>query len=161
MVLLRTIFAILTLSGLYVCNSNAAATFPRGCEISGFGYNGTSLVFNETGEQSFYLVQNRSTRTLQLQRPPSTEFMSPPLLAKLQPQNWGAFASNMQNSFFECFFADNETLEKTDCRDALEVCQYPRAKFALSNMGNYWASIDKNQQQTIKDSTSKGIFLRW
>lgn len=136
--------------------------FPRGCEVTGFGYNGTNLVLNENGNQAYYLIQNRGVRTIELQKVENpNEFMSPQLTARLQPENWAAFASDVEHSSFQCFNIEETNRVKVDCREILDVCQYPRAKFALSNMGNYWVSVNKDQRQIITDSTAKGIYLRW
>lgn len=139
-----------------------ASHFPRGCEVTGFGYNGTNLVVNETGNQAYYLIQNRSPKTIEMQRVESRDaFMSPSLTAKLDPDNWAAMASDISNLHFQCYVISGENSEKVDCRDVLDVCQYPRARFALSNMGNYWVSINKEQRQIINDSVAKGIYLKW
>lgn len=139
-----------------------ATVFPRGCEVIGFGYNGTDLILNDSGNQTYYLIQNRSSTALEMQRVvPSNDFMSPPLTARLEPSNWGAFASDIANVTFECLSIDKDNATKVACSDVLEVCQYPRVKFALSNMGNYWVSVNNDQRQVINDSTAKGIYLRW
>lgn len=157
----RQIFFLLYLASC-ICVSAAAATFPRGCEVTGFGYNGTNLVVNDNGDQAYYLIQNRSDRVIELQRVEMRDvFMSPPLIARLEPENWAAFASDIQNFPFQCFSIEETNTAKIDCREVLDVCQYPRAKFALSNMGNYWVSTNKEQRLVIKDSTAKGIYLRW
>lgn len=144
------------------CSTVAASSFPRGCEVTGFGYSQNYLIVNETGEQTFYLIQNRSPAPIELQRYETREvFMSPPLTAKIDVSNWAAFASDVEGLHFQCFIRENDNPVKIDCRDALEVCQYPRAKFALSNMGNYWVSTNKTQQQVIKEAVAKGIYLRW
>lgn len=147
---------------LLMIQNASAAPFPRGCEITGFGYNQNVLVLNETGEQSFYLIQNRSESKIELERQNTDEsFMSPPLFATLEPMNWGAFASDVKYLNFKCYKHDNENTSLTACRDVLEVCQYPRVKFALSNMGNYWISSNKTQYETIQDAVAKGIYLKW
>ena len=139
-----------------------AETFPRGCEVTGFTYNANHVIFNNTGKQSFYLIQNRSNKKVELQRFETRDvFMSPPLIAKIDPFNWAAFASDVENFHFQCLITENETTYQTDCRDVLEICQYPRVKFALSNMGNYWVSSNKTQGQVITDATTKGIYLKW
>ena len=136
--------------------------FPRGCEVTGFGYDGTHLVLNENGNQAYYLIQNRGLRDIELQRVENPdEFMSPQLTARLLPQNWAAFASDVEHLHFQCFNIEETKRIKVDCREILDVCQYPRAKFALSNMGNYWVSVNKDRSQIITDSTAKGIYLRW
>lgn len=157
------------ISGLMITTvlntANAAAApnpFPHGCEVRGFGFNNNHLIVNDNGQQAFYLIQNRSSQPVELQRIENeNEFMSPSLTAKLDPLNWGAFASDIQNLHFQCFIRENETTKTIDCRDVLDVCQYPRVKFALSNMGNYWVITNKSQNAVITEATKKGIYLRW
>ena len=121
-----------------------AGIFPRGCEVTGFGYSENYLILNETGDQSFYLIQNRSDAKIELERHETDDaFMSPPLQATLEPNNWAAFASDIKNLNFKCYKHVDVNTSVTDCRDVLDICQYPRVKFALSNMGNYWISSNK------------------
>ena len=142
--------------------AGTAVLFPRGCEVTGFGYNQNLLILNEKGEQSFYLIQNRSDSKIEIERHDTTDaFMSPPLLASLDPNNWGAFASDVKNLNFKCYKHNGENTNLIDCRDILDVCQYPRAKFALSNRGNYWISSNKPQTEVIQEAVAKGIYLKW
>jgi hypothetical protein len=141
---------------------NAASSFPRGCEVAGFGYDVNLLILNETGQQAYYLIQNRSDEHIKLERHDTADaFMSPPLLASIAPKNWAAFASDVKDVNFKCYRQQTEATQLVDCRDVLEVCQYPRARFALSNMGNYWISVNKSQQEVIQESVAKGIYLKW
>jgi hypothetical protein len=150
------------LSVLFINGLHAASSFPRGCEVTGFGYNQNYLILNETGEQSYYLIQNRSDAKVELERHETGDaFMSPPLQASLSPMNWGAFASDVKNLYFKCYKHVDENTDLVACQEVLDVCQYPRVKFALSNMGNYWISSDKSQNAVIQDSVAKGIYLKW
>ena len=89
---------------LLINAAHASSVFPRGCEVSGFGYNQSTLILNESGEQSYYLIQNRSDSTIELERYNTTEeFMSPPLQATIEPTNWAAFASDVKNVNFKCY----------------------------------------------------------
>lgn len=158
----RCFLYILRIALLFLFNSAYSEPFPRGCEVRGFGYNEGHLVVNETGNQSFYLIQNHSARPIKMQRVETRDvFMSPPLTAQLEPSNWAAFASDVSNFHFECLTTENETITAIDCRDVLEICEYPRVKFALSNMGNYWVSVNKTQQEVINNAVGKGIYLKW
>lgn len=151
---------ILNLSGLDLAYS--ATIFPHGCEVTGFGYIDNYLILNEHGEQAFYLIQNHSHKMIEMEvYETKNVFMSPRLHSTLDPNNWSAFASDIENQHFKCFTQENDTIEMVKCSDYLDVCQYPRVKFALSNMGNYWVSTNKEQGQVIKDAVAKGILLRW
>lgn len=137
--------------------------FPRGCEVRGFGFSTNFLVLNENGEQAFYLIQNKSDKTIELEHHETNPevFMSPKLECKISPTRWSAFASDIKNMYFSCTANNNGERVPVRCSDVLEICQYPRVKFAISNMGSYWVSTNKPQTQVVQDSIHKGIFLRW
>lgn len=157
----KNVFILFFISFLMIF-STFSWCFPRGCEVTGFGYNGANLVVNEHGAQAYYLIHNFSPLNIELQRLDTTDsFMTPPLTAKIQTNNWAAFASDIKDMHFQCFATENANSRKVDCREVIEICQYPRVKFALSNMGNYWVSVNKDQRQIINDSTTKGIYLHW
>lgn len=140
----------------------SAQQFPRGCTVTGFAYVDQYVVLNDTGSQTLYLVQNRVDKLVEMERHETRDvFMSPPLKSKLSPLNWGAFASDEHNTYFKCYIREGENTAMVNCRDVLDVCQYPHVKFALSNMGNYWVSYNKSQSQIINDAVTKGIYLKW
>lgn len=163
---LATIF-IASLTSISMAQPKANSTFPRGCEATGFVFYRNFLVVNEYGKQAFYLIQNRSTQTIEFEHyeTKADAFMSPKLEAKLAPTHWSAFASDVAQLYFRCYLpnkdGEKENRVAVNCADFLNVCQYPRVKFALSNQGSYWVSTDKAQYQVIQDSTAKGIFLHW
>ena len=161
---LATVF-VLILPTLSLASKQAAppSIFPRGCEITGFGFNQNFLILNEHGQQALYLLQNHSNQTVELEHYETKPdaFMSPKLESKLAPSHWSAFASDVQMLHFQCFVTHGDERSVVNCADILDVCQYPRVKFALSNQGNYWVSTDKVRQQVLTDATSKGIFLHW
>lgn len=142
---------------------STAATFPRGCEVTGYGFSKNYLILNEHGDQSFYLMQNHADKEIELEHYETDPnvFMSPKLETKLGPARWAAFASDVASLYFKCYVKQGNERVLVNCSEALDICQYPRVKFALSNMGNYWVSTDKTQAQVIKDATQKGIFLHW
>ncbi|MGL6036322.1 MAG: enhanced entry protein EnhB [Legionella sp.] len=152
----------LLLSALIITTADAASIFPRGCEVTGFAFEQNVLVLNESGNQAYFLIQNRSNVKIELERYESEEsFMSPPLQATFSPASWGAFASDVKNVTFRCYQHIDDNTSAINCGDVLEVCQYPRARFALSNMGNYWIASNKSQKDIIQDSVNKGIYLKW
>lgn len=136
--------------------------FPRGCEAKGFAFQDNYLIMNESGRQSFFLIQNKSEDTIEMQRIETRQvFISPPLVVKIEPANWAAFASDVPNFHFRCYLKKEDNLSQTDCKQVLDICEYPRVRFALSNMGNYWVSSNKSQEQVINEAVAKGIYLKW
>lgn len=140
----------------------AALAFPKGCEATGFGFDDPYVIFNDTGKQTYFLIQNHSDLGIKLQRVETEDmFMSPKLPSKLNPEKWSAFASDTPEIHFECISEIDGRPTRVSCRETLTICQYPRVKFALSNMGSYWVSTNKPQKQVIRESIKKGILLRW
>lgn len=159
---IKTTIGALSVISVLTINTTQAATFPKGCEVTGFNYTNGNLILNEKGQQSYYLIQNRSNIQIELERHETGDvFMSPPLHAIIDPMNWGAFASDVPNLNFKCYQHIDENTAAVDCREVLEVCQYPRVKFALSNMGNYWIASNRSQYDVIQESVAKGIYLKW
>lgn len=149
----------IALSGLVMADT----LFPRGCQPIDFKFSAQEVVLNETGEQRIFLLYNHSPVSVELRRyPESSSFMSPSLSATLAPGMWGAFASDIAGLSFSCHVVqEGKAGEIVSCASALDICEYPRAKFALSNMGNYWVSANKSQHDIITDVANKGIYLRW
>lgn len=139
------------------------SNFPRGCEASGYVFYKNFLVLNEHGNQTFYLIQNHSDQTVEFEHfeTKTDVFMSPKLQAKVSPSHWSAFASDVAQLYFRCYLSQDGKRVPVNCANFLNVCQYPRVRFALSNQGSYWVSTDKEQAQVIKDASAKGIYLHW
>lgn len=152
----------LVFSALLISSANATSSFPKGCEVSGFAFSQNYVFLNDTGKQAYYLIQNRSNTRIELEHQATEEaFMSPPLHATFDPMNWGAFASDVKNLNFKCYKRNDEAAMMIDCREVLDICQYPRVRFALSNMGNYWVAFNKSQSEVVQESVNKGIYLKW
>lgn len=155
------------LTGLICSGATSAAApklFPNGCEVKGFGFSQNYLVLNDNGSQAFYLIQNHGDKAIELERYETREvFMSPSLRSKIDSAKWSAFASDIENQHFQCLLPqpDDQPALQVDCREYIDVCQYPRVKFALSNMGNYWVSTNKSQSEVINEAVKKGIYLHW
>lgn len=153
---------LIVLFFMLISSAHAVSSFPRGCEVKGFGYEGPYLILNETGQQAYFLIQNHAAVTVELERrAQENSFMSPPLHVSLEPNLWGAFASDVAHLQFTCYQHIGEEVSVLPCSQVLDVCQYPRARFALSNMGNYWISANHAQQDVIQESVAKGIYLKW
>ena len=162
MILNTKLTTMLIIGCMLTPSAIAATSYPRGCEVSGFGFSDPGLILNDTGTQKYFLLQNRFDMPIELERVESDDvFMSPKLQCKLSTNNWAAFASDVQNVYFNCFSIVNNERMPIKCSEVINICEYPRAKFPLSNMGNYWISTNKSQQQVITDSARKGILLKW
>jgi len=140
----------------------AATSFPKGCEASGFQYDGLELVLNEEGKQTLYFIKNNDRQGITLKyREDKAVFMSAGWQTDVSPRRWAAFAADEKNMHFQCIARGRHQQEQVDCKQVLELCQYPRVKFAGSNMGNYWVSENKSLRQTMRAAIKKGILLRW
>jgi hypothetical protein len=154
---------LLLLTGLVMVTAQTWADgFPKGCEPRDYQFSNNNLVLNESGVQRLFVIYNQSTLSVEMQRRQTNDtFMSPSLSVSLAAGSWSAFASDLQNLEFECHVTKDENTQKVNCAQHLSVCEYPRAKFALSNMGNYWVSANKGQRDVINDAAAKGIYLHW
>lgn len=142
---------------------SAPQAFPRGCESSGYAFQNQFLILNDNGAQTLFLIQNAGNTHVSLEHVETRTdvFMSPKLESKLNMNQWSAFSSDISNFYFKCIQGEGENAQQVNCGSVLNVCQYPRAQFPLSNKGNYWISTNKELAQVIKESASKGIYLKW
>jgi len=157
---------IIHIAGLTLSLSSAtfAITFPPGCEVSGFAFHDGYLVLNDSRRQTLFMIQNNANTELKLEHVETDPkvFMSPKLESKLNANQWSAFASDIPGFYFKCAIVQPDGhLQPVRCESYLNVCQYPRAKFPLSNNGNYWVSTNKVSTQVIEETTKKGIYLKW
>lgn len=150
--------------GLTSCVSTTLYAFPKGCEVSGFAFQNGHLVLNDSQRQTLFMIQNQSHTNIELEHLETDPkvFMSPKLESKLDANQWSAFASDIPNFHFQCSIVQaNNQRQPVHCETYLSVCQYPRAKFPLSNYGNYWVSTNKILTQVIEETVKKGTYLKW
>lgn len=149
---------------LLITTSATSFAFPKGCEVSGFGFQQGHLILNDNNHQTLFMLQNIGFTQVQLEHVETRPdvFMSPKLESKMNANQWSAFSSDISNFYFKCTIteADNST-KQVNCENYLSVCQYPRAQFPLSNKGNYWISTNKELNVVIQEAVKKGIYLKW
>lgn len=161
---MRTLFKSQFILSILLASTgaNAEVSFPRGCESIGFHYSNDLLVLNEQGHQTLYMIRNKSNHRVHLQyKEVKPVFMSPGWRTELKAQRWAAFASNETEMNFQCSIINRREIFIIPCKQVLDVCQYSRAKFAGSNMGNYWVAENKSLKGAIRASIKSGILLRW
>jgi hypothetical protein len=143
-----------------------AAKFPRGCQAVGYEFHNGELILTPVrGEpgplQTLYFMHNKSFSRVQLTAKKMLgQTFSPAYPNVIDPDQWGAFAIDQEQLDFVC---SNEyrrgRLE--DCERLLEICQYPRAKFAEHNMGTYWVSNSETLTDSVEQVTTDfGVWLR-
>lgn len=144
--------------------SSCAIAYPKGCEVSGFAFQNNHLVLNDNGQQTLFMIQNIGKVNLQVEHVETRPdvFMSPKLESKININQWSAFSSDIGNFYLKCSISDGDNVNvNVNCADYLSICQYPRAKFPLSNYGTYWVSTNKDISQVIQETVKKGIYLKW
>jgi hypothetical protein len=149
---------------LLITASASCFSFPRGCEVSGFGFQQGHLILNDSNKQTLFLLQNIGQNQVQLEHVETRTdvFMSPKLESKININQWSAFSSDISNFYFKCTIVDTDNSTKqVKCEDYISICQYPRAQFPLSNKGNYWISTNKEISVVIQEAVKKGIYLKW
>lgn len=142
--------------------------FPRGCEATGFSFNTEQLVLNASKDpsiphQTLFLIRNKTKARLHLKYEEQQDVLiSPDWETELNRNRWAAFATDKNGLHFSCTTISRKhgnTL--ANCAEKVDVCQYPRAKFALSNKGDYWVATNKSLHRVVRAAINKGILLRW
>lgn len=161
--------AFFTLTLLLCPITYANTKFPRGCEAVGYEFKDMNAVLQpkqQEGEdslQTLYMLRNASRNTLIVRNHVNKEAIVAPVWeATIYHNRWAAFATNKPLTKFQCQ-TQSRAQQKTiiDCKDVIEICQYPRAKFSISNFGTYWVTSNQSQSGAIRQAVQKGILLRW
>lgn len=158
------VLLVATLLVLIECEAEASTShFPRGCEPSGFTFREGKLVLNQDtaqATQTLYFLHNISDNATHLHfiKDPKA-FMNPSWSSDLASDNWSAFATDKDGITFRCK-EKNKAGKKIDCDQILEICQYKNAKFATSNLGNYWIATNTSQKSVMQAASRKGILLK-
>lgn len=138
--------------------------FIPGCEEVGHDFDDGQLVLNpvkpEMEDQTIYFIQNISGSTLKLKSINNLNEYYPIFETTVEHGNWAVFATDKKGMTFGCH-SEYYGETKTDCLSAIEVCQFPRAKFAPHNQGNYWVTSNKAKYAARRDAIKAGILLRW
>lgn len=155
------------LSLAFLANSAMAARdFPRGCEAIGYEFQDGQLVLQpkpEEGQQALYMIHNISNDNIVIaNEPPEDAIVAAVWETDVKRYRWASFAMNKSDVRFNCNVVKyRDDKQKVNCADVVKVCTYPRAKFALGNMGTYWVTTNKSQSDAVRKAIQKGILLRW
>lgn len=168
----RTIssFILLFLLSLFTITLSAEdkpKKFFPGCHEVGHEFVNGRLVLKpvqvEDYDQTLYFVHNLSYDRVKLQYDRDSGSAIYPLWgASLKADRWASFATDKDDLQFQCFSDYSSGFsEPINCDSVIEVCQFPRAKFAEHNRGNYWIPSNKSKYSTRNDAIRYGILLRW
>lgn len=140
--------------------------FPSGCYPVGHTFIDGRLVLTplkvEDYDQTVFFMHNVSNDNLKIKfhHTKGTE-LYPKWETKVSYNQWAAFATDKHGLQFSCSGENySDYSDSVNCQTALKVCQYPRAKFAEHNNGNYWVTSNKAKYTARNDAIRKGILLR-
>ena len=81
--------------------------------------------------------------------------------ARLNKNMWATIAISEENMNFNCNHISKGQIKLINCANAIRICQYPRVKFTLSNLGTYWIAKNKTLRNSMSKAIKKGILLSW
>lgn len=141
--------------------------YPKGCEPKGYEYKDLALIFKPVGPteklQTLFLVHNISNYPVKLiSQKLRHQAFAPKFKHIIDGQNWAVFVTNSSETHFKCV-ANNgyDSGAHVDCSQVLQICQYPRAKFAVHNRGTYWLAQTYSMKEAVRSAVKNGILLRW
>ena len=144
----------------------ATKRFPNGCKPVGFEYQDGMLVLMPVSEtdqiQTVYLIHNMSHDTVNfISKKMPNQVFAPKYKHSIRPASWSSFSTNEHKIQFICKQGGYSYGQQINCADVLEICQYPRAKFAPHNGGTYWIKKSESRRQAVRSVIRNGVLLRW
>ena len=151
---------------LFICifNNGFAKTvkFPKGCESIGYEFNNKEVNFLTYQEQALYFIYNPGQKIIKLSSGKSeSNIIDLGWCINLKPKRWAAIAINSEDLKMHCELESISTSQLQRCSNAIEICQYPRAKFTLSNQGTYWIAKNDHLKKAMSKAIKRGILLSW
>lgn len=157
---------------LFAIQSVPAATehdkrFIKGCQEVGHKFSGGRLVLTpmkvEEYDQTIFFIHNVSMDRIVLKSITTDAApLYPTWKTKINENRWAAFATDKQGIQFACLSGGyGGGGNEVDCQSAIEVCQFPRAKFGSNNQGNFFVTSNRSKYSARNAAIRYGILLRW
>lgn len=161
--LVITVTIILLQSAVYA----KEALFPNGCRSVGYSFKHYTLILkpNLKGHsQSLYFIHNKTSQPLTFyQMRTGNEAYIMHLNNKIQPWQWGVFATDEKQVRFICATPSttSDYGQIVNCENVVELCEYPNVKFSINNHGNYWAVPSDEKIKARNNVIKQGVLLKW
>ena len=154
--------SIVTLSFLlfYSVSLFAAEKMHPYCVDDGYIFKGNNIVFQPTTqepEQQLFLLQNMASENLLLTHTDKRFVVDLSWHAILEQNRWSTFAVDQNNFEASCSLINENQETAVPCEQVLALCLFSKTRFALSSLGTFWPSQNKNLKQAILDARRKGI----
>ncbi len=140
--------------------------YPVGCQPVGYHFDHYNLILRSTTKnhpQTVYFMRNISPRSVRLYQTRSGD--EPYLMhanTEIRPKAWSVFATDAKQLKFICAVASRKSKHPhvIDCSKALDICEYPYARFGPNHHGNYWVAGNIGTHRSAKNRAKyHGILL--
>lgn len=147
---------------LFVKSVWGAQDPPNNCLNTEYKYEAGQLILSpEIGEeiQRLYLVRNNSPNTLVLSHTNEDYLISLGWKSTIDRDHWSAFGVDEPGFAIDCLRKESDDTIPVACEEVVEVCYLPNTRFALSSLGSFWLSENKQLNQVLVETRRKGVKL--
>lgn len=161
------LFSLMSFSIILNAKSLHDRRFLPGCTEVGHEFISNNLaikpIFKTVENQGIFFIHNISSFSLNIKLTPTKATAQYPAWQRtIDPDNWGAFATDKDFINLSCYQYDDLDSDRTvNCQEVLEVCQYVNAEFGRQNQGNYWVADNLSRIDARDHVIRSGILLRW
>lgn len=138
---------------------------PVGCKKVGYKFDLFNVIFKPSFEkrsQAIYFIHNISGRQIYLHEAGADD--GPYIMhlnGTIDTAHWSVFALSKKTMKFNCAYFDRSKKmhEVTSCKNALAICQFPRAKFGPNQHGTYWVLYNATRKEAMGITKEHGVWL--
>lgn len=138
---------------------------PTGCLNVGHKYDLYNVIFKPTAtksRQTIYFIHNIGNKSVYLHE--AGESDKPYVMyinGKISPDNWSVLAVTKKQIKFNCtYFDENKKQHRViNCKDALEICEFPKALFGPNHRGTYWVLYNTSRKSAVNMTRNHGVWL--
>lgn len=146
-------------------NTQEETKFPIGCVHSGYKFDLYNIILTPSTKeypQTIYFIRNKSNQEIyMLQAHNGHDSYVIHVDGSIRPLRWSVLAVSEPKLKYICASYDKRKQEHRvlNCKNVLELCEFPRARFGTNHRGTYWLTLNQSRTGAVRVARYHGVLL--